>query len=389
MNDITAFRDEVRSWLEEYCPEGARAGASGETGDAMQRWRDALIEQGWTVPLWPKEYGGGGLDRAQARVLAEELGRIRARPAIMGGMGTGMLGPTLLEYGTEEQKKRHLIPITRGETRWCQGYSEPGAGSDLAGVQTKAVDKGDHFLINGQKIWTSGAQFANRMFALVRTDPDAPKHEGISFVLLDMDQPGITVKPIRTIGGNSPFNEVFFDDAIAQKEDLIGELNHGWTVGKRLLQHERSGQGGLGGVGSNRQSPRTFALADTAKQYRGEKDGRIEDAAVRDRVLTIGMNQTALQLTQRRVMAENRGGETMSFATSIFKYVSTNLTQELTDLRAQMMGTQGIGWEGDSFDRTELDTTRGWLGSRAMTIYGGSNEIQLNIIAKRVLDLPD
>ena len=263
MSDITAFRDEVRNWLEEYCPEGARAGASGETGDAMQQWRDALIEQGWTVPLWPKEYGGGGLDRAQARVLAEELGRIRARPAIMGGMGTGMLGPTLLEYGTEEQKKRHLIPITRGETRWCQGYSEPGAGSDLAGLQTKAVDKGDHFLINGQKIWTSGAQFANRMFALVRTDPDAPKHEGISFVLLDMDQPGVTVKPIRTIGGNSPFNEVFFDDAIAQKEDLIGELNHGWTVGKRLLQHERSGQGGLGGVGGNRQSPRTFAVSYT------------------------------------------------------------------------------------------------------------------------------
>ena len=227
------------------------------------------------------------------------------------------------------------------------------------------------------------------MFALVRTDPDAPKHEGISFVLLDMDQPGITVKPIRTIGGNSPFNEVFFDDAIAQKEDLVGELTQGWTVGKRLLQHERSGQGGLGGVGNTRRSPRSFALADTAKQYRGEKDGRIEDTAVRDRVLTIGMNQSALQLTQRRVMAENRSGDTMSFATSIFKYVSTNLTQQLTDLRTQMMGTQGVGWEGDSFDQTELDTTRGWLGSRAMTIYGGSNEIQLNIIAKRVLNLPD
>ena len=184
-------------------------------------------------------------------------------------------------------------------------------------------------------------------------------------------------------------SDLFFDDAIANKEDLVGELNHGWTVGKRLLQHERSGQGGLGGVGGARQRPRAFPLADTAKQYRGEKDGRIEDAAVRDRVLTLGMNQTALQLTQRRVMAENQSGETMSFATSIFKYVSTNLTQELTDLRAQIMGTQGVGWEGGSFEQTELDTTRGWLGSRAMTIYGGSNEIQLNIIAKRVLDLPD
>ena len=289
----------------------------------------------------------------------------------------------------EEQKKRHLIPITRGETRWCQGYSEPGAGSDLASVNTRAVEQGDNFVINGQKIWTSGAQVANRMFALVRTDPDAPKHEGISFLLLDMEQPGITVKPIRTISGNSPFNEVFFDDAIAKKEDLVGELNHGWTVGKRLLQHERSGQGGLGGGGGRRQMQRGPTLADTAKQYRGETDGRIADPAVRDNVLDITMAQKALQLTQRRAMAENLSGETTSFATSIFKYISTNLTQRTTDLRVQFMGSQGLVWEGDEYEQAELDATRSWLSSRAMTIYGGSNEIQLNIIAKRVLRLPD
>ncbi|MEJ2133119.1 MAG: acyl-CoA dehydrogenase family protein, partial [Gammaproteobacteria bacterium] len=187
MSDLAEFREEVRDWLKDNCPEGARGpvdftAAPEEPSQDMQLWRERMIERGWTVSTWPKEYGGGGLSRAEARVLAEEMARINARPPVMGGMGTSMLGPTLLEFGTEEQKKRHLIPITRGETRWCQGYSEPGAGSDLASLKTRAEDKGDHFVINGQKIWTSGAQYANRMFALVRTDPDAPKHEGISFV---------------------------------------------------------------------------------------------------------------------------------------------------------------------------------------------------------------
>ena len=203
-------------------------------------WLDRMIEKGWTAPTWPKEFGGAGLSTEEYVVLIEEMRRIDARPAL-GGMGTSMIGPTLLEYGTDEQKQEHLPKIAKAEVAWCQGYSEPGSGSDLASLNTRAVDSGDHYLINGQKIWTSGAQWADWMFCLVRTDPDVPKHNGISFVLLSMDQPGVTVKPIRLISGNSPFCETFFDDAVAYKDNLVGELNKGWTVGKRLLQHEDRG----------------------------------------------------------------------------------------------------------------------------------------------------
>ncbi|MGK0259030.1 MAG: acyl-CoA dehydrogenase, partial [Candidatus Azotimanducaceae bacterium] len=248
--NIEEFQAEARDWVNSHCPQSMRIGSihfedayeTYQTDDALN-WRRAAAERGWTAPHWPTEYGGGGLDHAQIRVLQEEMARVKALPPAS-GMGLTMIGPTLLEHGTEEQKQRHLPRIVSGEAQWCQGYSEPGAGSDLAGLQTKAVLDGDQFVINGQKIWTSGAQHANWMFALVRTDPQAPKHEGISFVLLPMDQPGVTVKPIKLISGSSPFCETFFDNAVAQREDLIGELNKGWTVGKRLLQHERNGASG-------------------------------------------------------------------------------------------------------------------------------------------------
>jgi alkylation response protein AidB-like acyl-CoA dehydrogenase len=298
-----------------------------------------------------------------------------------------MIGPTLLEFGTEEQKKRHLPRIVHGEVAWCQGYSEPGAGSDLASLRTRAEDKGDHFVINGQKIWTSGAQFADWMFALVRTDPDVPKHDGISFVLLSMDQPGITVRPIRLISGNSPFCETFFDNAIASKEDLVGELNKGWTVGKRLLQHERSGQGGLGG--GRREAGAGGALESLAKRYIGEQDGQIQDPAWRARVLEMNMNQRAFGLTTRRAMEENRDGRTVGDATSIFKLYGSTLSRDRAAMTVEIMGFQGVGWDGDAFTEQELAATRGWLSSRAVTIFGGTNEIQKNIIAKRVLGLPD
>ena len=240
------FREEVRDWLEANCPPSMRQGTVHfedanevySTEDAGL-WQDRAATRGWTAPTWPTQYGGGGMGKDEAMIFGEELARIKALPP-SSGMGLAMIGPTLLEYGTEEQKQRHIPKIVTGESRWCQGYSEPGAGSDLAGLQTKAVLDGDNFVINGQKIWTSGAQFANWMFALVRTNPDVPKHEGISFVLLTMEQPGVTVKPIKLISGSSPFCETFFDDAIAKREDLIGELNKGWTVGKRLLQYERN-----------------------------------------------------------------------------------------------------------------------------------------------------
>jgi alkylation response protein AidB-like acyl-CoA dehydrogenase len=310
------------------------------------------------------------------------------------GMGLTMIGPTLLEFGTEEQKRRHLPSICDGTIAWCQGYSEPGAGSDLAALQTKAVLEGDHFVINGQKIWTSGAQHADWMFALVRTDPSAAKHEGISFVLLDMHQPGVTIKPIQLISGSSPFCETFLDNAVARRDDLLGELNKGWSIGKRLLQFERSGIGGLAGARKKQDKKKEKAkpvneLAKIAKRYTGETDSRIADDGARTKVLNHSMRERAFQLTARRVSQESSSGKTPGATTSIFKLVGANLSRDATELKSELMGFKGLGWEGEGFETGELETTRLWLNSRAVTIYGGTNEVQMNIISKRVLGLPD
>jgi alkylation response protein AidB-like acyl-CoA dehydrogenase len=301
----------------------------------------------------------------------------------MVGMGTGMFGPTLLEYGTENQKQRHIPPIVKGEIRWCQGYSEPGAGSDLASLTTKAEDKGDHWEINGQKIWTSGAQYADWCFCLVRTDP-SKKHEGISFVLIDMHQPGVETRPIKLIAGSSPFCETFFTNARAEKNDMVGPLNGGWTVGKRLLQHERSGQGGgrmLGGGAS---------IPDMAKKYVGlDEAGRIADSDLRTRIANHMMSARAHALTMQRVLNEARGNLNPSATTSIMKNSGTQIGQERSELTLEIMGHQGLGWEGDDFAADELSAVRGWLSGKATTIFGGSQEIQSNIISKRILGLPD
>jgi len=393
MSALEEFRGEARAWLEENCPAGARGPGQVPNGsskieieDADTRlWLERMAEQGWTVPTWPAAYGGADLTTQELVVLINEMRQIQARSPLM-GMGTSLIGPTLLEYGTDGQKERHLPKIARGELSWCQGYSEPGAGSDLASLRTRAEDNGDHFVINGQKIWTSGAQFADWMFCLVRTDPDVPKHEGISFVLLTMDQPGVTIKPIKLISGNSPFCETFFDNAIAKKEDLVGELNKGWTVGKRLLQHERSGMTALVG---GRTQELEGTLQDIAKQYVGERDGKIADPDMRNKVLTHDLNSRAFRLTQRRTVEESQDGSTLGPATSIFKMYGTELQQDRSQLMCELRGTQGLGWTGESFSKTELDWTRMWLSNRAASIYSGTNEIQRNIIAKRVLGLPD
>ena len=394
MADIDDFRAETRSWLEDNCPAGARGPGPISTGatsiaidhEDTQLWLDRMIEKGWTAPVWPKEYGGGGLDTGQYMALIQEMRRIDAR-APLGGMGVSLIGPTLLEYGTDEQKARHIPRIVRGEVAWCQGYSEPGSGSDLASLSTRAQDKGDHFVVNGQKIWTSGAQYADWIFALVRTDPDVPKHEGISFVLMDMHQDGITVSPIRLISGESPFCETFFDNAIARKDDLIGELNKGWTVGKRLLQHERGSMASLVGGGAVKDTGPV--LEDEAKAFGGEANGRIADAVLRDRILLHNMNSHVFHLTQRRTVEEASDGNTPGPATSIFKMYGTELQQERSSLFVEIRGTQGLGWTGDEFTGRSLMDTRAWLSNRAASIYSGSNEIQRNIIAKRVLGLPD
>ena len=394
MADIDDFRTETRSWLEENCPAGARGpGPISNVATTItidhedtELWLDRMIEKGWTAPVWPKEYGGGALDTDQYMTLIQEMRRIDAR-APLGGMGVSLIGPTLLEYGTDEQKARHIPRIVRGEVAWCQGYSEPGAGSDLASLRTRAEDKGDHFVVNGQKIWTSGAQYADWIFALVRTDPDVPKHVGISFVLMDMHQDGITVRPIRLISGESPFCETFFDNAIARKDDLVGELNKGWTVGKRLLQHERGSMASLVGGGAVKDTGPV--LEDEAKVFSGEANGRIADVALRDRILSHNMNSHVFHLTQRRTVEEASDGSTPGPATSIFKMYGTELQQERSSLFVEIRGTQGLGWTGDEFTGRSLMDTRGWLSNRAASIYSGSNEIQRNIIAKRVLGLPD
>ena len=395
MSDLNAFREETRSWLGENCP-GEMRNLSFHWEDAhliyskpeAAIWLERMAERGWVAPTWPAEYGGGGLEPEKAAILSQEMKRINAT-APSSGMGLTMIGPTLLEYGTEEQKQRHVPKICDGSIRWCQGYSEPGAGSDLAALQAKAVLDGDHFVINGQKTWTSGAQHADWMFALVRTNPNVPKHDGISFVLFDMHQEGVVVKPIQLISGSSPFCETFLDNVIARRDDLIGEMNKGWTVGKRLLQFERSGIGGLAGANKKKVEKKRNPLADLAKQYTGEIDARIADQGTREKVLEHSMRERAFQLTARRVAQENQSGKTPGAATSIFKLVGANLARNATELKSEMMGTNGIGWEGEEFSDKELETTRNWLNSRAVTIYGGTNEVQMNIISKRVLGLPE
>jgi alkylation response protein AidB-like acyl-CoA dehydrogenase len=387
--NVEDFREQTAQWLSEHFTEDVKQAPEGS--DTRKAWISKLADKGWIVPNWPKQYGGAGLDFQSHIALIQELTAHGVTlPPDNGGQARNMIGPTLLEYGNEEQKMRHLPKIARAEVQWCQGYSEPGSGSDLASLSTRAVLDGDHYVINGQKIWTSGADQADWIYVLVRTDPKASKHDGISMVILDMNQPGVTVKPIKLISGNSPFCETFFDDAIAT--DLIGQPNHGWTYGKRLLQHERSGIAGMGasGAGAAPRGAQVYHLAALAKRYIGEApDGRIADPVFRDDIVQHRLNQKAMSLTLSRTREENESGETLGFATSIFKAVGANLGKADTEMQVRIMGSQGTGWEGEGFTPAEFGATRNWLGSRASSIAGGTNEVQLNIIAKRVLGLPD
>ena len=391
--DLEAFRAEAREWLEANFPKSlgkdvaAQAAAlmspEKPTGD-LALWKERMGQKGWGVPTWPKAYGGGGLSAAEARVLAQEMAKIGAVNPI-GGMGVGMFGPTLLEYGTEEQKQKYIPDIATGTVRWCQGFSEPGAGSDLASLQTKAEDKGDHWIVNGSKIWTSGGQYADMIFCLVRTD-QTKKHEGISFVVFSMHQPGVEVRPIKLIAGNSPFCETFFTDVPVPKENLVGPLNGGWTVAKRLLQHERSGMNGgrSGGGGS------PVSLGVMAKTYVGEDEaGRLADSDLRTRIIMNEIDRRAVQQTVLRAALEAKGNSGPSAATSIMKNAFMKATQDHAELTLEVMGHQGLGWEGETFTEEERTAVRTWLSGKAGSIYGGSNEVQSNIIAKRILGLPD
>src|SRR6202789_727927 len=398
MADLEAFRSETRAWLEANCPASMRGAGAAPTEDTdasiwggrravyknpdAKLWLDRMAAKGWTVPTWPKEYGGAGLSGAEARVLTQEIGRIKARPPLL-SFGIWMLGPVLLEYANDEQKKEHLPKIARGEIRWCQGYSEPGAGSDLASLKTKCEDKGDHFLINGQKVWTSYADQADWIFCLVRTDA-TKKHEGISFVLFDMASPGVEARPIKLISGNSPFCETFFTDVKVPKRNMVGKLNGGWEIAKRLLQYERQNisSGGFGrGAG--------VELEDIAKHYAGEDDGAIADGDLRARIAAHRMDARAFALTVRRIEEGSKAQKGPSPATSIVKYAAAKLNQERCELMVEAMGTQGLGWDGEGFNAAEIAAMRGMLRSKGNSIEGGTSEVNLNVVSKRVLGLLD
>lgn len=389
MSDLEQFRASTRSWLEENCPEEMRTPMKGFedacwggrnyvfASEAQKQWMERMAAKGWTVPTWPTEYGGGGLSKAEAKILKQEMKRISARSPLE-SFGIWMLGPALLKYGTEEQKKEHLPPIVRGEIRWCQGYSEPGAGSDLASLATKCEDKGDHFLVNGQKVWTSYADKADWIFCLVRTDPDAKKQEGISFVLFDMETPGVEARPIKLISGKSPFCETFFEDVKVLKKNLVGELNKGWTIAKYLLTHEREMVGGMG----ENMRPISEVVAGTL----GLVNGKLPDPMLRAKVAEAEIDEWAYMMTLGRKLAEAKAGASLGADSSMLKYYGTELNKRRYEIMMDAAGHDGLEWEGERSN--DGDLARMWLRTKGNSIEGGTSEVQLNIISKHILRLP-
>jgi acyl-CoA dehydrogenase len=393
LQDLDQFRQQVRSWLEANCPDSQRKAATKDdqywggrrgsypSADA-QLWFERMRDQGWIAPEWPTEYGGGGLSAQEAKIITDEMKRLNARKPIF-GLGLWMLGPALLEYGNTAQKEQHIRAIVNGEVRWAQGYSEPGAGSDLASVQCKAEDKGDHFLVNGSKIWTTKADECDWIFCLVRTDPDAKKQEGISFLLIDMDDPGVSTTPIELISGESEFCQTFFDNVKVPKENLVGELNKGWSVAKALLIHERKLMSEIGS-----DSPREVLVPNAAaREYLAFEHGKIANPDLRRQLVNYDMRMHAIGLTHFRTFEEKVASQP-SAAPLIMKYVGTEAEKAKSELLLAIMGSRGLGWEGDGFSSVEIDTTRLWAMSYIFTIAGGTSEVQLNVIAKNVLGLP-
>jgi len=400
MADLERFREEVRADLLKTCPGSLVGRVMTEAGATwggrkaqfpdpdVKLWLDRAAEQGWTAPTWPREYGGGGLSLAEAKVLTREMA-LQKIPTPLFGFGLTMIGPTLLQYGSEEQRREHLPPICRGEIRWCQGYSEPDAGSDLASLKTRAIRDGDHFVVSGQKVWTSYADESDWIFALVRTDPEAKKQEGITFLLIDMATPGVSVRPIKLISGSSPFCETYFDEVRVPVGNVIGKIDGGWGVAKALLGHERSmiadafggGRRGAGGGGG---------LMGLARRYLGSPEGALPSPILRDEIAQNEMDTRAFLMTLQRTRDASKAGHKPGSETSFFKLYGTELNQRRSALAVKIAGPQGLGWEeGAGFDESEVARTRDWLRTRGNSIEGGTSEVQLNIIAKRVLGLPD
>ncbi|MCZ0735730.1 acyl-CoA dehydrogenase family protein [Phreatobacter sp. AB_2022a] len=394
MDALEAFRLETRAWLDANCPPEMRTPTHGDEdicwggrnwvfqSEAQRVWMERMAARGWTVPAWPKAYGGGGLDHEQVKVLKQEMAAIGARSPLE-SFGIWMLGPALLAFGSEEQKKEHLPRIARGEIRWCQGYSEPNAGSDLASLQTRAEDAGDHFVVTGSKIWTSYADKADMIFCLVRTDPAAPKHLGISFVLFDMTWPGVSTKPITLISGKSPFCETFFDGVKVPKANLVGTLNRGWDIAKYLLTHEREMiGGGTGGLTTGR-SPGQLA----AEEVGLDAGGRLADAFLRTDAARAEVDALAFAATMARYKDEAAaGGRGVGDKSAVLKYYGTELNKRRYELIMRLAGHDGLEWEGQRSN--DGDLPRSWLRTKANSIEGGTSEVMLDIVAKRLLDLP-
>jgi len=397
MSDLNKFREETKNWLDKNCPPSMRNGADPDIpvdevwggrkaeykNPESKLWLDRMGEKGWTMPTVPKEYGGGGLSKEEIKILNEELFFIGAKQPLL-SFGIWMLAPVLLEYGTEEQKKLHIPKILKGEIRWCQGYSEPGSGSDLASLSTKAEDMGDKFLVNGQKVWTSYADKADWIFALVRTGAKEPKHDGISFLLIDMETKGVSTKPITLISGKSPFCETFFDNVEVPKENLIGDLNAGWTIAKKLLQHERAFISNFGLAGSS-ASGSGRDVVSIAKKHLGEEDGKIKNSFYRTEIASHKIKEHAFGLTLKR--AGDEGGKASATA-SMFKLYGTEHNKKRHELMVGASGVDGVAWDGDEFDQNDKNLTRAWLRTKGNSIEGGTSEVQLNVISKRVLNLP-
>ena len=385
MDDLTRFRADTRAWLEANCPPEMRRPVLSEDdvcwggrnaafqSAAQERWLRVMAERGWTVPDWPVEYGGGGLSPAETKVLRQELAAIGARSPLT-SFGISMLGPALLKYGTEEQKKRFLTEIARGEIRWCQGYSEPNAGSDLASLQTRCEDRGDHWLVNGQKVWTSYADKADWIFCLVRTDTQAPKHKGISFLLFDMASPGVATKPILLISGYSPFCETFFDDVRVPKDQVVGEINRGWDVAKYLLGHEREMISGMG-LGHQADS-----LGEALK------DRLADDPLLRADVARFDVDAMAFRAMSERFTDELKAVRTHPAQPSMMKYAGTELNKARHELVMAAGGSDTLEWESERSRGGK--SAREWLRTKANSIEGGTSEIQLGIVAKHILQLP-
>ena len=388
-SQLEKFQTETRDWLETNCPPSMRQPMRNNsdyfwggrntsfTSDDQKQWFEVMKSRNWTVPHWPKEYGGGGLSKAENKILLGEMKRMGCRPPLF-SFGISMLGPALLKFGNEEQKKEHLPKITAGEIRWCQGYSEPNAGSDLASLQTKAEDKGDHFLVSGQKVWTSYADKADWIFCLVRTNFEN-KHKGISFLLIDMASEGVSTRPIKLISGSSPFCETFLDNVKVPKKNLVGELNDGWTIAKYLLTHEREM---IGGLGDADKTP----LHESAIQSIGLQNGILDDSALRADVARWSINKAGFDLTMKRAMDEAKAGQSLGAFSSFLKYYGTELNKTRLELLMAVGGFEGLEWEGENSIEGLLART--FLRTKGNSIEGGTSEVQLNIVAKRILGLP-